>query len=107
MEGSSLKAWGANQYTPLTGIKSEIKAEQIAQRIKRMEAFCRNTDATDECIEGLLIEIKQLSQLLIDSLTASPCTTQAAEKALEPEKEVISEKDTLLIELITKNFNGI
>lgn len=107
MEGSSLKAWGANQYTPLTGVKSEIKAQQIADRIKRLESFCRNTDATDECIEGLLIEIKQLSQLLITSLTTSSSTTQAAEKALEPEKEVISEKDTLLIELITKNFNGI
>jgi HK97 family phage prohead protease len=107
MEGSSLKAWGANEYTPLTGVKSEIKVEQIAERIKRLEKFCRNTDATDECIESLMLEIKQLSQLLIDSITASPSTTQAVEKTLEPEKEVISEKDSLLIELITKNFNGI
>jgi HK97 family phage prohead protease len=101
MEGSSLKAWGANQYTPLTGVKSEIKAEQIAERIKRLEKFCKNTDATDECIEGLLIEIKQLSQLLINSLTASLSTTPAAEKAQEPEKET-QEKELLTIIELTK-----
>lgn len=106
MEGSSLKAWGANEFTPLTGVKSEVKVEQIAERIKRLEKFVKNTDATDDCIESLLIEIKQLSQLLITSLTASPSTIPAAD-AQEPVKEVISEKDTLLIELITKNFNGI
>lgn len=87
MEGSSLKAWGANEYTPITGMKAELKAEQIAERIKRLEKFCKNTDATDECIEGLLIEIKQLSQLLIDISAASPRTTKAVEKTPTPEKE--------------------
>lgn len=106
MEGSSLKAWGANQYTPLTGVKGEIKADQIAERIKRLEKFCRNTDASDECIESLLIEIKQLSQLLIDAI-ASPGTTPAAEKAQEPEKEDKSIEAKLLINLSSKTFKGI
>jgi HK97 family phage prohead protease len=107
MEGSALKAWGANQYTPLVGVKSELKAEQIADRIKRLEKFCKNTDATDDCIESLMIEIKQLSQLLIDLIKTSSSTTEAVVETPMPEKEVISEKDTLLIELITKQFNGI
>ncbi|HEU4903170.1 MAG TPA: HK97 family phage prohead protease [Flavisolibacter sp.] len=107
MEGSSLKTWGANEYTPITGIKSEIEPEKLAVRIKRLEKFVKNTDATDECIESLIIEIKQLSQLLIDTLTASPCTTPAAQPAQEPEKEVTKEQDAILLHLITKNFNGI
>jgi len=73
-EGSSLQAWGANQHTPLTGIKSMFEdAGKVEQRMKALEAFCRNSDATDETIELLLIEAKQLSQLLID-LTAKNVT---------------------------------
>lgn len=79
-EGSSLTAWGANEYTPLTGMKSEDRIDKISERVKRLEKFCRNTDATDECVEGLLIEIKQLSQLLIDY------STQAAEEAPAPDE---------------------
>jgi HK97 family phage prohead protease len=103
MEGSSLRSWGANQYTPLTGVKSEIKVEQIAERVKRMENFCKNTDASDECIESLLLEIKQLSQLLIDH---SSSTTQAVVETLEPEKEKGS-SIMFMLELNNKNLNII
>ena len=74
MEGSALTGWGVNQYTPM--VKS---AEQAQDRIKALEAFCKNTTATDETIQLLMLEIKQLHQLLID-------TTPAAVKAPEPEK---------------------
>jgi uncharacterized protein len=104
MEGSSLKAWGANQYTPITGVKSEIKIEQISNRITRLEKFVKNTDATDECIESLMIEIKQLSQLLIDIVSQSPSTTPAAEKAQEPEKEA---GYLLMLDLNLKTLKGI
>jgi HK97 family phage prohead protease len=71
-EGSSLTGWGVNQFTPLLP-KSVEDANKVAQRMKALEAFCRNSDATDETIELLLIEAKQLSQLLID-LTAKDVT---------------------------------
>lgn len=83
-EGSSLTGWGSNERTPLTGIKGEIDPAFLENRIKSLEAFCRNSDASEETIESLLIEAKQLSQLLITTISRS--TTQA-EKSLEPEKD--------------------
>lgn len=67
-EGSSLTAWGSNQNTPLTGMKAEEKKDAIQalmNRQKNLEKFCRNTTASDETIELLLIECKQLTQLII------------------------------------------
>jgi len=84
-EGSSLQAWGMNQNTPLTGIKSLFAdPEAVQKRIKALDKFCQSTDATDETIELLLIEVKQLSQLLVDLQT----TTPAAEKAQEPVSKI-------------------
>ena len=60
-EGSSLTAWGANEMTPLLGLKSAV---EIKDRIKTFEKFVRNTDASDEAIEACLIEIKQLYQVI-------------------------------------------
>jgi HK97 family phage prohead protease len=74
MEGSALTGWGVNQYTPM--VKS---AEHAQNRIKTLETFVRNTTATDETIQLLMLEIKQLHQLLID-------TTPAAVEAPEPGK---------------------
>jgi HK97 family phage prohead protease len=65
MEGSALTGWGVNQYTPM--VKS---AEQARDRIKTLETFVRNTTATDETIQLLMLEIKQLHQLLIDTTPA-------------------------------------
>lgn len=73
-EGSSLTAWGSNPNTPLTGMKGE-KIEDVAQRIinrqQNIEKFCRNSTATDETIELLLIENQQLSQSLIEFVKQS------------------------------------
>lgn len=69
-EGSSLTAWGANPNTPLTGLKSETREEflqNIVNRQKNLEKFCRNSTASDETIELLLIENKQLTQYIIDN----------------------------------------
>jgi HK97 family phage prohead protease len=71
-EGSSLTGWGVNQYTPLLP-KSAADISKVTERMKALEKFCRNSDATDETIELLLIEAKQLSQLLLD-ITAKDIT---------------------------------
>lgn len=60
-EGSSLTAWGANEMTPMLGMKSAV---EIKDRIKTFEKFVRNTDASDDAIEACLIEIKQLYQVI-------------------------------------------
>jgi HK97 family phage prohead protease len=91
MEGSALTGWGVNQYTPM--VKS---AEQAQDRIKTLEAFCKNTTATDETIQLLMLEIKQLHQLLID-------TTPAAVKAPEPEKAKGLDADLILTYLSLHN----
>lgn len=62
-EGSSLTSWGANEYTPMLGVKS---LDQRKARVKQLEKFVKHTDATDETIELLMLEIKQLNQLIED-----------------------------------------
>ena len=68
-EGSSLTGWGANENTPITGLKGLSIDQQLQKMLERsnaLEKFCRNTTASDETIELLLIEQKQLTQLIID-----------------------------------------
>jgi HK97 family phage prohead protease len=71
-EGSSLTAWGANSLTPITGLKSIEAANLFSERQKAIEKFCRNTDASDECIEMLLLHSKQLTQMVIDAKNTQP-----------------------------------
>lgn len=104
-EGSGLTSWGANEFTPITGLKSAEKISKIEQRMKVLEKFCRNTDATDETIEGLLIEIKQLNQLLVDILSEK--ATSAAVEAPGPVEEKNYDELVLAIHLINKQFKGI
>ncbi len=85
-EGSSLTAWGANKDTPLVGMKS-FDIEVINTRIKALDKFCRNSTATDETIELLLIEIKQLQQHLIDTTLPGETVKTDEEKAVEEIKQ--------------------
>lgn len=62
-EGSSLTAWGANEYTPLVDMKSQ-NIETLKDRMYKFEKFVRNTDASDDTIELCLLQIKQLSQII-------------------------------------------
>lgn len=77
-EGSSLSGWGANENTPLTGVKS---IDAAIERTKQIEKFCRESDATDSTIEALLIYNKELLQII--------ATTQPANTAIVPEQEVV------------------
>jgi uncharacterized protein len=95
-EGSSLTGWGANENTPLLGLKSNI--DQLNDRIKAFEKFVRNTDATDETIEFCLLEIKQLA-----ALVESMKSTEPAVKAVQPEDETKKLKEAILL-LTLENF---
>lgn len=63
-EGSSLTAWGANEYTPILGIKSSEQVIKMQEQIKSFEKFIRNSDVTDETIELCLIKVRQLAQTI-------------------------------------------
>ena len=63
-EGSSLTAWGANENTPLIGMKNMGTIENIQAQIKAFEKFIRDSDVTDETIDLCLIKVKQLAQAL-------------------------------------------
>lgn len=65
-EGSCLTAWGANENTPLTGMKSEQKAKRINDRVDLLIKALRNGTFTDETFDLLEIELRQLQQLAID-----------------------------------------
>jgi HK97 family phage prohead protease len=68
-EGSSLTAWGANEFTPLTSMKGQDKEttlEALKTRHKQIEKFCRNSDLSDETLESILLYNKQLFQLVLD-----------------------------------------
>jgi len=79
-EGSSLTAWGANEFTPLLGMKS---TKDIKDRIKTFEKFVRNSNATDDAIEMCLLEIKQLYQV-VETMSSKESVD---ETVLEPKSD--------------------
>jgi len=64
-EGSSLTAWGANSNTPMTGMKS-VEINKLLNKSEAIEKFCRDTKASDEIVETLLIYNKQLLQTITE-----------------------------------------
>jgi HK97 family phage prohead protease len=83
-EGSSLTAWGANELTPLTGLKSGFDIDTLMLKQKKIEKFCKESSATDETIEMLLLHSKQLSQIILDmqNATLKVDTTEQDSKAI-------------------------
>jgi hypothetical protein len=91
-EGSSLTAWGANEYTPILGIKSLEQSVKIQEQIKSFEKFIRNSDVTDETIELCLIKVRQLAQAIeqTSSTKAVEETPMQQKKNEELEQSLIS-----------------
>jgi HK97 family phage prohead protease len=94
-EGSSLTAWGANMYTPLTGMKAEIKIKNINNRIDLLCKALRKGELTDESYELLEIELQQLKQFHINLLSQSQQTTQAVVQTPDP-VEIINTIDSFI-----------
>lgn len=103
-EASNLQAWGANENTRLISVTKS--ARPVDYYIKRMEAidkFCKNADVSDDTIELLLIEIKQLHTLI-----AKMMSTDAAEEATrsDDEAKVKAEQEALAqIKLLELKLN--
>lgn len=87
-ELSILTGWGANEHTPLLAFTKAMDKEglskKLAERMKALDKFCRNSNASDETIELLLLEIKQLQQHILDLTEKS---THAVVETPEPPKE--------------------
>lgn len=83
-EGSSLSAWGANDMTPLTGLKAlKDKSESIVK-------FCKDTNATDQTIELLLLYNNQLVQLINDWQTKQPAPDRL--EIEEPQTAIVTDE---------------
>lgn len=66
METSVLTHWGAHDDSTVVDVKKSLikDAVQLQESIKRMESFCKNTNASDESILMIQKEITSLKQLL-------------------------------------------
>lgn len=91
-EGSSLTAWGANENTPMMGMKGMKNIEKIQDQIKAFEKFVRDSDVTDETIDLCLIKVKQLAQA-IEQMSS----TKAAEAPLQQKDEITLEQSLLSV----------
>jgi HK97 family phage prohead protease len=68
-EFSSLTAWGANQNTPLIGMKS---LESVSDRIEKLISACRNGTFTDSTFVMLEDELKYLQKAFKELSTTKP-----------------------------------
>ena len=98
-EGSSLTAWGANENTPLIGMKGMKNIEKIQDQIKAFEKFIRDSDVTDETIDLCLIKVKQLAQTVEQMQTSS---TLAVDEAPMQQKDESKQFEQSLISIINK-----
>ncbi len=72
---------------PLAGVVSVTKMfndndiEDFTYHLKTMERFCRNTNASDDCIKNILNEIESVKTILLKYNTAN---TQTHDDVIEP-----------------------
>ena len=88
-EGSSLTAWGANEATPLLGMKNMNSIEQIQDQIKSFEKFIRNSDVTDETIDLCILKVKQLAEL-VERMSSTKAVDETPAQQKEEEVQVES-----------------
>jgi hypothetical protein len=64
-EGSALQTWGANENTPINGVKGIAKKpEEYLERIDRINNALRKGKYTDETFDLLEIELKQIQEII-------------------------------------------
>ena len=95
-EVSSLTFMGANEMTPFIEIgKALAPEEQLkywSDKQAAIEKFCNTTDATDDCIQSLLLYCKELHQHIITLSTITRPDTQKDQgraDATEPDYSVL------------------
>jgi uncharacterized protein len=71
MEISNMTGWGSNANTPLISYQKSMQEDasflqKMVDRNKNLEKFCKDSTATDETIELLLLEAKHLTQIILE-----------------------------------------
>ena len=71
-EGSAV-TWGANELTPVVGIKSkEVSTDDLIKRLDRLYKACKIGQLSDDYLSSVEIEIKQIQQILTEKLESKP-----------------------------------
>jgi HK97 family phage prohead protease len=102
-EGSSLQSWGANENTPIVGIK-EMKMQELQDRFATIEKALTNGTFTDKAfiqLEKELKAIKHLLSILTTDTTEPDLTTTDTTLPGLKEDEVIT---TITINQIFKQW---
>lgn len=101
-EGSSLQAWGANENTPIVGLK-EMKVEELHERFAVIEKAIRNGTFTDETFIKLEKQLSKINHLL-SILTSTTEPEQETSTTLPEQKEDDSKE---IIEAIKQFTNSL
>jgi HK97 family phage prohead protease len=102
-EGSSLTAWGANENTPMTGVKS---IGEILQRQGDLTKAIANGTFTDETIKLLCSELERINKFLQEAFKSYGTTQPELTTTTEPndEKELLIELQS--INKLFKSFDN-
>jgi len=92
-EGSTV-TWGANELAVVTGLKSQNitskeRAEMVIKKIENIQRALKG-NYTDETIQLLELELKQLQQMLISLIDEEPA--QATPQKSEPKKTLTADE---------------
>lgn len=72
-EGSAV-TWGANELTPVTGIKSlvALSIDELQKKLDHVLKVCKVGSLSDEYLSSVEINIKQIQQAIADKLESKP-----------------------------------
>lgn len=93
-EGSSLQTWGANQFTPLTGVKS---AEELADYLFTLEKALHRGTYTDEAF----IQLEKLHTTVGNILKTQTTEPKPEAVITQPEESEAFDQNKFLQELST------
>jgi HK97 family phage prohead protease len=102
-EGSAV-LWAANPETPTISVKSEVKKEQLANRLEKLLKAFKGGKFTDETFALIEIEIKRIQSELLEIEIVKEITQ--TEQSSEPIIEEIKNNDEQVLKAI-KEFNKI
>lgn len=104
-EASNLQFLGANERTRLISVTKGVEQlDYLFKRAETLDKFCKNADASDETIELLLIEIKQL-HTLVTELIATDSAVEAT-PPVDDDAKVKAENEALArIKLLELKLN--
>jgi hypothetical protein len=98
MEGSALQCWGANENTPLLGMKGMKYAEQ---RLPKLIAAVKNGTFTNETFELLEKELLFLQYVISDYETTEPNLKEEITQPNDDDLIVILANANMRMQLLT------